>query len=238
MALAFKHTSGKSPGILFLPGFNSTMQGNKAQALDRFCRTRGLQFTRFDYSGHGDSDGHFEDGSIEQWRDDAIEILDTVCTGPQVLVGSSMGGWLATLAALERPNRVAALLGIASAPDFTEELLYPTLSEAQIKSLHDGQTVEISNHYDDETAHRFRQQLLDSGKTCSVLGRALPLMCPIRLLHGTADADVPWSLSERLLQGFASKDAQLLLVKGAGHRFSSPQEIDLIQSTLEPLLSP
>lgn len=235
-SLAFKHTPGTTPGVLFLPGFHSTMQGDKAQALEHFCQTNGVQFTRFDYSGHGDSPGLFEDGTIDQWRDDAIEILDSVCQGPQVLVGSSMGGWLATLTALARPDRVFAILGIASAPDLTEELIAPFLSAAQRTVLENGGVIELANDYENIDPHRFRQALLTSGKACCVLGQSLPLNCPVRLLHGMADTDVPWSLSERLLACFASEDAQLVLLKGANHRFSKPLELNLIQKTLESML--
>ena len=238
MALAFKHTAGTNPGVLFLPGFHSTMQGDKAKVMEQYCQTRGVQFTRFDYSGHGDSPGLFEDGTIEQWRNDVIDILDNVCTGPQVLVGSSMGGWLATLAALARPERTFAIVGIASAPDLTDELLSPALSAEQHKALDDGEVVEIANDYENIDPHRFRKALLTSGTACNVLGKTLPLECPVRLLHGTADNDVPWSLSERLLACFASDDAQLLLLKGADHRFSKPRELDVILKTLEPLLTP
>jgi len=236
MPLAFKHTPGTAPGVLFLPGFHSTMHGNKAQALELYCQSQGVQFTRFDYSGHGDSPGLFEDGTIDQWRDDALEILDSVCQGPQVLVGSSMGGWLATLTALERPDRVFAILGIASAPDFTQTLISPSLSKAQHSVLENGGVIELANNYENNDPHRIRQALLTSGKNCCVLGQSLPLACPIRLLHGTSDTDVPWSLSERLLACFASNNAQLLLLKGADHRFSKTEEIDVILKTLEPLL--
>ena len=236
MALAYKHTPGSTPGVLFLPGFHSTMQGDKAQALEHFCQSRGVQFTRFDYSGHGDSHGLFENGTIEQWRDDAIEILDSVCKGSQVLVGSSMGGWLATLTAVARPKRVFALLGIASAPDFTEKLISPALSEAQHAVLERGGVIELANNYENIDPHRIRQTLLTSGRSCRVLGTSLPVTCPIRLLHGTADTDVPWSLSEQLLSCFASDNAQLLLLKGANHRFSKPAELDVILDTLNSLL--
>lgn len=243
MTLAFHHTPAddtkhnNKPGVLFLSGFHSTMQGNKALALEQFCQRHGVQFTRFDYTGHGESAGNLDTGTIEQWRNDAIGILDKVCTGPHVLVGSSMGAWLATLVALERPKRIAALLGIAAAPDFTHRLLEPQLSDAHLLALKAGDTLTLSSHYDEQNPHRFQQGLLDSGKALSVLGRALPITCPVRLLHGTADTDVPWTLSEELLQAVDSEDAQLTLVKGANHRFSEPHLLTLIEQQLAGILA-
>jgi len=235
--LAFKHASGASPGVLFFPGFHSTMQGNKALMLQAYCERVGHQFTRFDYSGHGESPGRFEEGSITQWRDDALSILDTVCQGPQILLGSSMGAWLATLVAMARPERTHAVLCVAAAPDFTTELLLPALNERQHRALMNGETLELDNHYENVEPHRIRQQLIDTGKQHSVLNRPLNIQCPVRLLHGTADTDVPWSLSQRLLDKMSSKNAMLTLVSGANHRFSNDEELRLIQSVLAELLS-
>ncbi len=244
MALAFHHTPASvstqhkdKPGVLFLSGFHSTMQGNKALALEAFCQRNGVQFTRFDYTGHGESAGNIDTGTIEQWRNDALEIIDSVCTGQQVLIGSSMGAWLATLVALERPERVAALLGIAAAPDFTHRLLEPKLSEAQRLSLQAGDTLALQSHYDEQSPHRFQQGLLDSGRALSILGRSLPVSCPVRLLHGTADTDVPYTLSIELLQAVESSEAQLALIKGADHRFSEPHQLKLIEQQLAEILA-
>jgi len=237
MALAFEHSEGSEPGVLFLPGFHSTMNGDKARYLEQHCQALGLQFTRFDYSGHGDSHGLFEEGSIAQWRDDALSILDKVCTGPQILIGSSMGGWLAILVALERPERIAGILGIASAPDLTDEIIVPALSAEQLQALKNGDTIEIENDYENIDPHRFRQALLDTGSQCSVLNRSLPIHCPVRLLHGLADTDIPWSLSERLLDRLESTDATLTLIKGADHRLSNDTQLKLITHALNELLN-
>lgn len=245
MALAYHHTpQGKhspypdAPGVLFLSGFHSNMQGNKALALEQFCQAHGVQYTRFDYTGHGESPGDSETGTIEQWCNDALEILDNVCTGPQIVVGSSMGVWLATLVTLERSNRIAAMLGIAGAPDFTHRLIEPNLSDQQKQALNDGQTISLHSHYDEQNPHRFQQGLLDSGRALSVLDQSLPIYCPVRLLHGTADADVPWALSAELLEAIQSQNGQLVLVKGADHRFSSPKLLKLIIHHLGTLLAP
>jgi len=225
--LAYNHQQGKSPGV----------QGNKALMLEAYCKTSGHQFTRFDYSGHGDSPGLFEEGSITQWRDDALWILDNVCHGPQILVGSSMGAWLATLIALERPERLHALIGIAAAPDLTEELLLPALSAAQLQALQAGETLQLDNDYEDIDPHRIRQQLIDTGRKHLVLNRSLAVHCPVRLLHGMADADVSWTFSQRLLTQLESQNAQLTLVSGANHRFSTDSEMLLIKNTLAELLA-
>jgi len=231
-----KEADTDAPGVLFLSGFHSTMQGNKALALEQFCQQHGVQYTRFDYTGHGESPGDIETGNIEQWRNDALEILDNVCSGPQILVSSSMGAWLATLVTLERPRRVSALLSIAAAPDFTHRLLEPKLTEGQKQMLKDGQTLALNSHYDEQNPHRFQQGLLDSGKRLSVLNRSLPITCPIRLLHGTADTDVPFTLSIELLEAVQSEEAQLTLIKGADHRFSSHAQLQLINHHLAQML--
>ncbi len=212
------------------------MRGDKANYLAAFCEAHSVQFTRFDYSGHGESSGQFEHGTLTQWCQDAIEILDTVCQGPQVLVGSSMGGWIATRVAIERPDRTHGLLGIATAPDFTAELLTPALSEQQKATLQAGKSIDLFNAYDNGNPHRIRQGLIDSGSECLVLEKNLPIHCPVRLLHGTADTDVPSNLSQRLLASVASTDAQLLLLKGADHRFSKANELALIENALIELL--
>jgi len=150
MNLAYHHTPKSeetlhpgAPGVLFLSGFHSTMQGNKALALEQFCQARGVQYTRFDYTGHGESPGNIDTGTIAQWKNDAINILDNVCIGPQILVGSSMGAWIATRVALERTDRINALLGIAAAPDFTHRLLEPSLSISQKHQLQAGNTLTL-----------------------------------------------------------------------------------------------
>jgi len=151
-------------------------------------------------------------------------------------VGSSMGAWLATLLACQRADRVHGILGVAAAPDFTELLLLPMLSDTQKNALKRGDTVELQNDYEDIEPHRIRQALIDSGRRCRVLDAALSIQCPVRLIHGTGDKDVPWQLSERLLQAITGNDAQLCLVKGADHRFSEPAQLEQITRTLDELL--
>ncbi|MBX2884222.1 MAG: alpha/beta hydrolase [Granulosicoccus sp.] len=233
--LAFHHTEGAGPGVLFCSGFNSTMQGTKATFLESFCRQQGWQYTRFDYRGHGESSGEFSHCDISQWRDDALNILDNVCAGPQIVVGSSMGGWIATLLAQARTNRVAGLMTIAAAPDFTEELIWHALTPDEQQALSEGELWQMPNHYDDGEPYAVRMSLILSGRAHLLLDKSIGIDCPVRLLHGTADVEVPWSLSSRLLDKLCSTDARLTLVKAADHRFSAPEQLTLITNTLSEL---
>ena len=234
--LAYIHHAGSSPGVLFCTGFNSDMGGTKALVLDDWCRQQGRQFTRFDYSGHGLSAGRFEDGGIDQWLRDALVILDEVCDGPQVLVGSSMGGWMMLLIALARPERVVGLLGIASAPDFTRAMRERRLSSAQLKSLAETGFCEIENHYDDGQPYRIGRQLLEEGEQHLLLGAEIGIDAPVRLIHGQADADVPWQLSLQVAELLRSVDVELQLVKHGDHRLSTPADLARLLRTLENLL--
>jgi pimeloyl-ACP methyl ester carboxylesterase len=237
-SIAYQHREGRSPGILFLSGFNSNMQGDKALALDAWCAEQGRQFTRFDYFGHGQSSGAFEDGRIGRWRDDALAVLDEVALGPQVLVGSSMGGWLMLLLAMARPQRLAGLVGIAAAPDFTDALANSGLSPAQRVQLQNEGYCDIPNCYDTGEPYRISRQLLEEGKQhCLLGGGAIPIDLPVRLLHGQQDEDVPWEHSLRLAQSLRSKDVEVQLVKSGDHRLSQAQDIQRLQDTLQALLA-
>ena len=149
-AIAYRTVEGAGPGVMFLGGFMSDMTGTKATALEVHCRRAGRAFVRFDYSGHGESGGAFRDGTIGAWRDDALAVLDEVASGPQVLVGSSMGGWIMLLAALARPERVAGLVGVAAAPDFTEDLIWSTLDDETRRRLTETSEISLPCDYDEE----------------------------------------------------------------------------------------
>ena len=233
--LAYRHFPGDSPGILFCPGFRSDMEGNKATALEAYCRANGRQFTCFDYFGHGRSSGAFEAGTVGQWRDDTIAILDGVTTGPQLILGSSMGGWMMLLAALERPERVTALVGVASAPDMTEHQRQ-RLSPEQLRSLAEHGWYDLPNAYDDCQPHRIRQTFLDEAERHFLLGKAIPITVPVRLLHGLGDMDVPWERSMILARRLESADVVLHLVKSGDHRLSTPADLALLTNTLDQLL--
>lgn len=238
------------------------MQGTKACFLENWCVERGIEYTRFDYQGHGSSSGDFVECGITDWREDAIDILDRVCQGSQILVGSSMGLWIATLAALARPARVAALVGIAGAPDFTERLIWRQLDDTMKERLQNGHVWLRPSPYDDGSPYPISYSLVESGRDWllmtdasaaiessasveSSVSEGLPasdpsaapisLDYPVRLLHGTADIDVPWQLSEALLQRIEAPDATLTLIKNADHRLSDESSLALLGLTIEKL---
>lgn len=233
-ALAYRRLPGRGPTVVFLAGFGSDMSGEKASDLARFCAGRGQAMLRFDYSGHGASEGRFEEGTIGLWRADALDAVDALTDGPLVVVGSSMGGWIALLLALARPARVKALLGIAPAPDFTELLIWSALPfEARERLLAEGR-IQVPNPYGPPQI--ITRALIEDGRSHLVLGGAIPLRLPIRILHGREDRDVPWELSLRLLEQVESTDVHLTLIKDGDHRLSRPADLALLRHTLAPLL--
>jgi pimeloyl-ACP methyl ester carboxylesterase len=229
--LAYHPTPGQGPGVVFLGGFRSDMTGTKALWLESWCKARRRAFLRFDYSGHGASDGTFEEGCIGDWAADAMAAL-SLTTGPQVMVGSSMGGWIALLVARAMPDRVAGLVGIAAAPDFTEDSLWAGMTETERAALLENGRIERASEYSPEP-YVFTRRLIEDGRAQLVLQSPLALPFPVRLLQGTADADVPVSVALRLLDHASGSDIRLLLVKGADHRFSTPQCLDLIGRTVD-----
>jgi pimeloyl-ACP methyl ester carboxylesterase len=229
--LAYRHRTGRGPTLVFLPGYLSDMEGGKATALDAWAESQDRAMLRFDYAGCGISAGAFEDQGLADWRDDTLAMIDTVLGGPIVLVGSSMGGWLMLLAALARPERVKGLIGIAAAPDFTDW----GFTDAQKAELREAGRIEEFSPYSDQpivTTRRF----WESGERLKLLGGEVPIDCPVRLLHGTDDADVPWRLSLELMEKLRSADVQAHLVKGGDHRLSRPEDIALLIATVDGLL--
>lgn len=233
--IAFHRTPGAGPGIVFLTGYMSDMTGGKALRLEHFCRARGLAYLRFDYYGHGASSGAFTDGTIGRWADDAVFALDHLTEGPQVLVGSSLGGWIMTLAAMRRPERVAAMLGIAVAPDFTEDLILPALTKDQKAILERDGVLPVASPYDPEPSPVTRL-ILEEGRNHLVLRDTIPLDCPVRLIHGMQDPDVPWQTSLRLAEQLRSTDVEITLVRDGAHRMSEPDDLERLCETLEALL--
>jgi pimeloyl-ACP methyl ester carboxylesterase len=233
--IAYRRRAGKVPGIVFLAGFRSDMNGSKALFLEDYCRRRGRAYVRFDYFAHGASSGDFARGTIGRWVDDAVAILDSLTAGPQVLVGSSMGGWLMLLAALARPARVAALVGIAAAPDFTAELLPQRLSPEARRALDEEDRVVLPSAYD-PAGYLYTKALVEDGNRHLLLGQPIPLDVPVRLVHGLADASVPWQLSLRLAERLTSRDVGVTLVKGGDHRLSAPADLARLAHTLDALL--
>ncbi len=214
------------PGIVFLGGFMSDMTGGKALALETHARARGQAFVRFDYLGHGASSGRFEDGTIGRWADDAAAVLDDLSEGPQILVGSSMGGWIMLLGALARPERVAGLIGIAAKPDFTETLMWDAFGpEIRATLQRDGIYYQDYQGYDDEGPYPITLRLIEEAREHLLMDKPIPIACPVRLIHGTADADVPYTLSLELMDKLESADVEVALVKGGGHRLSEPRDL-------------
>ena len=220
-SVAYVRTAGHEPTVVFLGGFRSDMTGTKAVALEAWAKRTGRAFLRFDYLGHGQSSGRFEDGTIGRWLDDSLAALDTLTTGRLILVGSSMGGWLSLLAARTRPERLAGLVLIAAAPDFTERMLLAGLSPA------DRATLERSV---------FTWKLIEEGRNPLLLDKPLSLPCPVRLLHGQSDPDVAWQYSLQIAEHLAAPEVVTTLVKGGDHRLSTPADIARLIETVEDLL--
>ena len=215
--IAYRARSGSSPTLVFLPGYASDMEGAKALALDTFAAERGLAMLRFDYSGTGSSGGSFADGTVALWLEEAFAAVDALTDGPLVLIGSSMGGWIALHVALLRPERVRALVGIAAAPDFTE-WGFADRDAAITQGLARG--------------------FWESGQQLLLLGGEIAIDCPVRLIHGELDSDVPIEVASRLMRKLRSSDVQLNVLKGGGHRLSEPNEIRAILRTVTALLEP
>lgn len=234
--IAYHRSPGRTPGVVFLTGYASDMTGQKAVRLEAHCRAGDRAFLRFDYQGHGASSGAFTDGTIGGWADDAVFVLDHLTEGPQVLVGSSLGGWLMLLAARARPQRIAGLIGIAAAADFTEDVIPGLLSPSERAVLACDGVVPLASPYDPEPTP-VTARILEDGRRHLVLRAPIPLACPVRLIHGLEDPDVPWRTSLRLAERLDSTDVEVTLVKGGGHRQSEPADLDRLCATLDRLLA-
>ena len=233
--IAYRQTPGKGPGVMFLTGFRSDMTGGKALAIESLCRAQGRAFVRFDYTGHGESSGAFVDGTIGRWTEDALRVLDRATQGPQVLVGSSMGGWIALLLARARPERIVGLVGIAAAPDFTEDLVNDVLdSDARARLARDGQIV-MPSAYDPEPCIITRR-LIEEGRDHLLLRAPLAIGVPVRLIHGLEDHDVPWRTSLALAEKLTSADVEITLVKNGRHRLSDPDDLTRLCAIVDALL--
>jgi pimeloyl-ACP methyl ester carboxylesterase len=234
IGLAWRKIAGRAPMLVFLPGFRSDMNGDKASHLAQFCAARGQAMLRFDYSGHGASGGRFEDGTVGRWTEDALAALDRLTEGRIVLVGSSMGGWIALLVALARPERVAGLVGIAAAPDFTEALMWQAMAPAERETLIRTGILHVASQYGDP--YPITRALIEDGRTRLLLGGSIALDCPVRLLHGQRDPDVPWETALRIADRVAAEDVQVVLVKDGDHRLSRPQDLALLQTIVGSVL--
>jgi pimeloyl-ACP methyl ester carboxylesterase len=225
--LAYRHVPGKGPLIIFLPGYMSDMQGGKAQALAAWATIQGRAMLRLDYSGCGESEGKFEDGTLDIWRDDVLAVIRYVIDGPIILVGSSMGGWLMLLIAKVLGSQVAAMVGIAAAPDFTDW----DFDETDKTTIQTAGRIERSSDYGYEPMV-ITQGFWQSGQQNLCLTGEIAIDYPVRLIHGQNDPDVPWAISMQLAECLRSSDVQTILIKDGDHRLSRDQDIDLLISVV------
>lgn len=231
--LAWKSVSGKGPAVVWMGGFRSDMAGTKAQVLADWALANGRAYVRFDYFGHGESEGDFADGTITRWRDDALAVLDELTEGPVIPVGSSMGGWIASLCAMARPERIKALVLIAPAPDFTEKLMAPEMSEAaRAEMAETGVWLRPSDYGD---PYPISRNLLEDGARWSILDGPVNIEVPVRILQGGEDPDVPWRHALALAQQIKSDDVVFHLIKDGDHRLSRPQDLARLVTAVEEL---
>lgn len=218
----------KDFGVVFFGGFMSDMQGSKASAVERYCAEHHVPFVKFDYFGHGKSSGKFIDGAISLWLDNCLQVLDQLTKGPQLIVGSSMGGWLMLLAALKRPERIASLIGIAAAPDFTEDI-FNCMSDEQKFVLAEKHLVDF---VEGEDSYPISLNLIEDGRKHLLLGKKIGINIGTILLHGMEDKSVNFTTSIKIAQNMESKDVEIYFVKGAEHRFSSEDNLNLLYSCI------
>jgi pimeloyl-ACP methyl ester carboxylesterase len=233
--IAYRRSPGKNPGIVFIHGLRSDMNGNKALALEAHCKETGRAFLCFDLTGHGKSSGTFEDGTIGAWASDVIAALDALTEGPQILVGSSLGGWLMLLAALARPQRIAGLMGLAAAPDFTEDLIHAAFSEAQKRELVETGRVLIDDCYGDQP-YAISRGLVEEARDHLLLRGPIDIAAPTLLIQGQRDEDVPWQTAVTLADKLVSNNVRVILHKSGNHRLSEPEDLQLILTNLEYLI--
>ena len=229
--LAYRHLTGRSPTLVFLPGYKSDMQGSKAQALAAWAATQRVDMLRMDYSGCGESDGAFEDGTLAIWRDDVLAVLNEARIGPCILIGSSMGGWLMLLVAEVLGDQVKAMVGIAAAPDFTDWDF--NVADRTAMATHGFIARESEYGYDPML---ITEAFWRSGQDNLRLTGDISIDCPVRLIHGQRDNDVSWDTSMRLVQHLRSSDVQTILVKDGDHRLSRDQDIELLIETVSKLV--
>lgn len=232
--IAYHRSEGSGPGIVFLGGFKSDMQGTKAVHLEAWARAQGRAFLRFDYSGHGESSGQFTDGCIGDWAQDAQDAISELTEGPQILVGSSMGGWISVLMAKRIPQKIAALVTIAAAPDFTEDGMWAGFGDkAKAALMAEGQ-VALPSDYGEP--YIITRKLIEDGRDHLVLRDPLELPFPVRMLQGTDDTDVDMSVALRLLDHAAGPDMRMVVLKDADHRFSAPDALKLIEDAIRNVI--
>ncbi len=234
-SIAYHLTEGEGPCVVFLGGLKSDMEGTKAIHLEDWAKANGRAFLRFDYSGHGESSGTFEEGCIGDWHEDTLAVVDRLTSGPIVPVGSSMGGWQSLLLARARAEKIAGLVTIAAAPDFTEDGWWESFDDGQKEQLNEAGRVELPSDYMEP--YIVTKRMVEDGRNRLVLRDPLALPFPVRLLQGTADSAVSVATATKLLEHASSPDMQLLLVKDADHRFSDGPCLGLIEQAIEQVLA-
>jgi pimeloyl-ACP methyl ester carboxylesterase len=233
-SIAFQRSAGDGPTLVWLCGFRSDMGGTKAEYLHARADAAGRAFLRFDVTGCGKSGGRFEDGTIGLWLGDALGLIDSVTKGPLVLIGSSMGGWLALLIARARPDRVRGMMLIAPAPDFTERLMWPEMTDAARADVMEKGVWLRPSAYDD-TPTPITRALIEDGRQHLMMNDALPFDFPVRIVHGQADPDVPWRLSLEIAERLTGTNVRTLFVKGGDHRLSTPADLALLGAIMDDL---
>ena len=226
---------GRGPTVVFLPGFRSDMAGIKGTELAALGAATGQAVLRLDYSGHGISSGAFTDGTIGRWTDDAGAVIDAIAPGPLLLVGSSMGGWIALMLTLARPHRVTAVVGIAAAPDFTERLMWQSMAPRERDILTRTGRLEVPSQYGEPLT--IMRTLIEEGRNHLLLDAPIAIHCPVRLLQGQQDPDVPWETALTLMAKLESTDVQVTLIKDGDHRLSRPEDLALLGRTVAALLT-
>ena len=233
--VAYRFLPGRAPTVVFLCGYGSEMSGTKARFLHRVCAGSGHACLRFDYRGRGASSGRLEDGTIGSWTDDTCAVIEAATRGPLILVGSSMGGWIMLLVARRLPGRVQALVGVAAAPDFTEDGIWPQLPASERETLATRGVVHVPSRYSDEP-YPVTLRLIEDGRERLQLRDRIPLDCPVRLIHGYRDEDVPWRTSLRLAARLRSGDVTVEIVGDGDHRLSRDADLALLARTLHGVL--
>ena len=231
--LAWRRVAGAGPTVVWLSGYRSDMAGTKAEALADWAKAKGRDYLRFDYFGHGESSGEFVKGTITRWREDALAVVDEMTEGPLVLVGSSMGGWIACLVAMARPERIAAMTLIAPAPDFTSKLMPTSFPPEAFEAIREAGVWMQPSEYGDPNP--ITRELLEDGARWSILDAAVPITAPVRILQGGDDPDVPWRHALELAQALKSHDVVFSLIKDGDHRLSREQDIARLVAAVDEL---
>jgi len=231
--IAYCENAGKGAGLIWCGGLKSDMDGSKALALHDWADAQGRAYVRFDYFGHGASTGRFRDGTISRWAADTIQVIDELTQGPQILIGSSMGGWTALLASLARPEKVKALLLIAPAPDFTEKLMWAGFSDEIRQTVMDEGIYYEPSDYDEP--YEISRELIEDGRKNQIMDGPINFEGPVRILQGMKDSSVPWRHAQKLITALTSNDVEMTLVKNGGHSLSEPSDIKRMLQTIENL---